>query len=368
MARAEKEERQPWSTTIPQFAWITSKERITLFKYLGIMTDSGVPLERSLLAMHNQVRSKTMHQVLHIMLSDVSSGQFLSSSLKKLPHLFNNLLTQLVSVGEESGTMTESFLHISAYLEKAHDLQNKIRSAMLYPVIVIAGTVAIAVYMLFVLLPQLQPLFISLNVKLPWTTQLVLNLSQFLIAYGVHVLVGSIVLAAGFVLLLRLPRFHYAVDALLLRMPILGPVIIKTEITQLSAVISTLLKSGIPIVEGFSIASAAINNRVYQRELAMIGETIQEGKNVSEQMLKNPRLFPPFVSQMISVGEETGRLDECFQYLSTVMEREVDDATKNLTTILEPLLMVLIGVLVGFIAISIITPIYQLTQGIDTVR
>lgn len=364
----QKEEKKPWSTKMPLFARISAKERIGFFRYLGIMTESGVPLEKSIATIHSQTRSTAMHRALHIMLADAAAGEFLSTSLKKMPHLFDALIIQLVGVGEESGTLTQTFLHISEYLDKARDLRGKITAALLYPIIVVIGTLGIALYMLFVLLPQLRPLFTSLNVKLPWTTRVVLTVSTFVIDKWPFLLIGVIVAAIILSLLLRVKKFRYAVDWLMIRLPIFGPVVVKTQITEFSRIISTMLKSGINIVEAFKIASEAINNRVYRRSLKQIASSIQEGQSISTYLLKEHRLFPPFVSQMVSVGEETGRLDESFLYLANFSEKEVDDATKNLTTLLEPLLMVGIGIMVGFIAISIITPIYQLTTGISTVH
>lgn len=338
-----------------------------LFKYLGIMAESGVPLEKSLIAIHRQARSRALHRALHIMLADVSAGEFISTSLQKMPRFFGGLVTQLVAVGEESGTLTESFLRVSEYLEKARDLQNKIRAALLYPVIVLVGTLGVAVYMLFVLMPQLQPLFASLNVNLPWTTRAVLSVSAFLTEQGLFLFIGAVVLMVSSYFLLRVKKVHYVLDMFLLQIPVLGTLIKKAQITQFSRVIATLLKSGIVIVEAFKIAGAVVSNRVYQNALRKIASSIQEGGSVATYLEQEQKLFPSFVSQMVGVGEETGRLDESFLYLANFSEREVDDATKNLTTVLEPLLMVVIGLFVGFIAISIVTPIYSLSQGIPSV-
>lgn len=363
-----KEEQKPWSTRVPSYFRLSGKEKITFFKYLGVMTEAGVPLEKSLIAIHNQSRSLVMHRALHIMLNDVASGEFLSTSLRKMPHIFDNLLVNLVEVGENSGTLTDSLLRISDYLEKARELKQKVRAALLYPLIVISGTFLITLYLLFVLLPQITPLFVSLNVELPWTTRFILALSNFLLSYGVFVLGGMLVFGIGFVFLLRIPSFRYAVDLVLLKLPIVGSLVAKTQITQFSRIIATLLTSGIVIVDAFKIASESVSNRVYRRSLTTIASSIQEGSSVSSYLEHESALFPPFVTQMVSVGEETGKLDESFLYIAGFSEKEVDDATKNLTTVLEPFLMILVGILVGFIAISIITPIYQLTQGIQTSR
>ncbi len=361
----QKVEKRPWSTKVSRFGRISSKERIAFFKYLGIMTESGVPLEKSLMAIHAQARTQTMHNALHLMLNDVSSGEFLSSSMEKMPQLFDKLTIQLVAVGEESGTLTQSFIRISEYLEKSRDVRGKIQSALLYPLIVVGGTLTISSYMIFVLLPQLRPLFTSLKVTLPWTTAMLFAFSDFITGYGLWVLLAGILLVVLLFFLHRIESVRYVLDAAALHLPVIGNLMKRAQISQFSRIISTLIKSGITIDESFKIASLALDNRVYQRALSNIAGSFQQGQSVSDYLLNSQALFPPFVSQMVSVGEETGRLDESFRYLADFSEREVDDATKTLTTVLEPAMMIFVGLLVGFIAISIITPIYQLTQGIQ---
>lgn len=365
MANTKEENPKQWSTKISPFFRIGYKEKLTFFKYLAVMTQAGIPLERSLVAIHNQTKSVVMHRVLHTMLNDVASGEFLSSSLKKMPNLFDPLFTNLVTVGETSGTLTDSLFRIAEHLEKTHELQSKVRGAFLYPAIVLMGTLGTTGYMLFVLLPQLLPLFTSLNVKLPLATRIVIAASDFLIGDGWMIVLGLVIFGVGGFFAMRVERIHYRVDDFLLRIPILGTLIRKVQVALLSSILATLLKSGTTIVESFTITSNSLKNRVYRKVLATIATSIQEGETVSRYLAKRPHLFPPFITQMVSVGEETGKLEESFEFISNFSEREVDDATKTLTTVLEPLLMIFIGAVVGLVAIAIITPIYSLTQGLS---
>ena len=359
------EDPSTWSTRISPFFRLSSKEKISFFKYLAVMTQAGIPVDRSLVAIHNQTRSTVMHRVLHVMLNDVASGEFLSTSLKKMPHIFETLLVNLITVGEASGTLSDTLFRITEHLEKTKELRNKIRAAFLYPAIVITGTLGVTAYMMFVLLPQLMPLFSSLNVELPLATQIVLGTSRFLIDHGLAVLAGLIVCSVIFMLLMRIPPLRYAFDSILLHIPILGSLIRKVHITLFSNMLSTLLMSGTTVVEALEIAGSSMNNRVYRETLSRIGKSVQEGESISAYLAKESKLFSPFVTQMISVGEETGKLDESFQFVAQFSEKEVDEATKTLTTVLEPMLMIFIGALVGLVAVAIITPVYSLTRGLS---
>jgi type IV pilus assembly protein PilC len=361
----EGDDPKKWSTRISPFFRLSAKDKIIFFKYLAVMTEAGIPLERALIAIHNQSNSTVLHRVLHVMLNDTASGEFLSTSLKKMPHLFDMLLTNLITVGETSGTLTSALFRISEHLEKTKELRSKIRSAFLYPSIVITGTLLTTAYMLFVLLPQLLPLFSSLNVELPWITKMVIAVSSFLLANGLWIFLTVVAVVIVFLLLTRIEKVHYAVDFLILRIPLVGVMIRKVQVTLFSRILSTLLMSGTSIVEAFTIASTSLNNRVYRKALSIIGSTIQEGESISSYLAKHSDLFSPLVTQMVSVGEETGKLDESFDFVAKFTEKELDDATKTLTTVLEPLLMVFIGALVGVVAIAIITPIYSLTQGLQ---
>jgi len=358
------EDPKTWSTKISPLFRLSSKEKISFFKYLAVMTQAGIPVDRSLVAIHNQTRSAVMHRVLHVMLNDVASGEFLSTSLRKMPHIFDPLLTNLVTVGETSGTLSDGLFRITAHLEKTRELQGKIRAAFLYPAIVITGTLAVTGYMMFVLLPQLLPLFSSLNVELPLVTRIVLGVSSFLIGNATALGIGIALFIILFILALRIPPVRYAFDIAILRVPILGSLIAKVQVTMLASVMATLLKSGTTVVEALQISGDSLSNRVYQRAVATVAAQVQEGEAISTFLGKKSHLFSPFITQMVSVGEETGKLDESFEFIASFSEREVDESTKALTTVLEPLLMIMIGALVGIVAIAIITPIYSLTSGI----
>lgn len=362
--RESSESPEQWTTNPPKFLRLSAKEKMFFAKYLSALLQSGIPLDKALLAIHNQTKSRAFHQILHVVLTDIASGEFLSTSLKRFPRVFEKLFVSLVEVGEQSGTLTESLSRIAQHLQKSRELRAKVRGAFLYPLIVISGTLGIASYLVLVLLPQLMPLFSSLSIDLPWTTRLVLGISSFLLAWHKIIALAIVADIVAFILLLRIPKFHYGFDWLILRMPIIGNLLTKIQIATLTNITGTLLKAGITITEALKITAEAMGNRVYRRDLGAVADSIQEGENISAFLSKHRALFPGFVTQMIAVGEETGKLDESFLFIASFAEQEVDDATKTLTTILEPALLLLVGGFVGFIAISIITPIYSLTKGV----
>jgi type IV pilus assembly protein PilC len=361
-----KKEEDPkyWTTKPPRFLHISLKEKMFFAKYLAALLQSGIPLDKGLLAIHNQTKSRALHRILHVILTDVASGEFLTTSLKRFPRVFDQLFVSLVEVGEQSGTLTDSLSRIAQHLEKTRELRAKVRGALLYPLIVIAGTIGTAAYLVLVLLPQLLPLFTSLNIDLPITTRIVLAVSKFFLNSHVFILIALAISVVTFALLLRIQKFRYAVDWTLLRIPVIGALLGKIQMAQLSNITGTLLKSGITIIEALKITAGALSNHVYQAGLRSISNSVQEGESISSYLAKHTTLFPGFVTQMIAIGEETGKLDESFLFIAEFSEREVDDATKTLTTILEPALLILVGGFVGFIAIAIITPIYSLTRGI----
>lgn len=357
-------ESQPWESKIHFFDRLSPKDRTILFKHLATMIEAGVPLEKGLLAIHKQSSSRAFHRILHIILRDLNSGENLSSSMKKMPRVFDALVINLVSVGEKTGTLAETFLRISDHFEKSGELKKKIVSAMIYPLIVVVGTIGTVAYLVFVLLPQITPMFLSLNVELPMSTLFVMASSKFIVNYWSWLLIGSIVIVTIFTILMRVKKIKYVVYSALLYIPIVNTLIKKTQVARFSQMLGVLLASGISVVESFKISAESLEHPVYQRSLNKIASSIQNGENIGLYLQQHSELFSPLMTQMIAVGEETARLDKSFLSVSKFTEQEIDETIKILTTLLEPALMIVIGGLVGFVAISVITPIYQLTSGI----
>ncbi len=343
---------------------MTSKERLVLFKHLAAMIEAGVPLEKGLLAIHEQTRSKSFHRILHSLVKDLDSGETLSSSMKKMPHIFNELVVNLISVGEKTGTLSDSLVRINDHFEKAGELRKKVLSALIYPFIVVAGTIGTVAYLVFVLLPQITPLFLSLNVDLPASTTFVIFSAEFVTTYWKWMVALLVFGVIAFYFALKIHRFRYAFHSLTLYIPLVNTLIKKIQVARFSQMLGVLLASGVSVVPAFKIAAESIEHPVYRRSLEKIAASIQGGENIGLYLQAHPVLFSPLVTQMVSVGEETARLDKSFFFIAKFTEEEIDEVIKVMTTLLEPLLMIMIGGLVGFVALAVITPIYQLTSGI----
>ena len=212
--------------------------------------------------------------------------------------------------------------------------------------------------------PKIMPIFLSLKAELPWSTRALIWLSHTMTVYGVWIILGLIALAIGFSFAMRSPQFHYRSDLVLLRIPVFGRLSQFYNLSNACRTLSLLLKSDVRFVAALAIAADSLKNQAYKRALEHVGEGVLRGQRMSVQLKEFPQLFPPLLMQMLSVGESTGNLSDTLMYMSEMYESEIRDWTKNLTSVLEPVLMLTMGLLVGFIAISIITPIYGITQSL----
>jgi type IV pilus assembly protein PilC len=348
-----------------RFLRLSSREKIMFAKHLSIMLDSGIPLREALEVMGGQVSSKSLRAMLRVMMHDLTDGFTLSSSLSKFPRAFKPFSVNIVRVGEASGTLSNALRYQSVQLEKANELRGKIRGALFYPFIILIGAVGIGSYLSFYLLPRLIPLFKSLDVPLPLTTRLLLATSEFLVQNWIWVLVGMAVFFATASILYRIRPVRYLVHRAILRIPVLGRLSRAIQVAFFTRILGTLLSSGVQIVEAISVTADSASNLVYRRELRKLAKNVERGEAITDELVKNAHLFPRIATGMVKVGDRTGKLSESLMNAAEFSEREVDDLTKNLSTLIEPFTLILVGALVGFIALSIVTPIYQLTEGVS---
>lgn len=341
---------------------ITHLDKTLFAKHLAIMIKSGLPLRESILILSEQARTKGFQRVLENVLKQLDNGRSLAVSLKKHGRIFNPLFISMIEIGEASGTLEENLKHLALQLEKSHDLRRKVKAAMIYPCIILVSTIGLGTALSVFILPKLIPLFRALDVKLPLATKILLFIINLIQNYGIFIILGLASLIVISVLLSRLKPMKRCFHRFILVLPIVKSISRNVNLAYFSRTLATLLKSGIPIVNAMQITSGTLRNIIYQEALQKVSVFIQSGQVIGKN-LKAP-LFPKITSRMIGVGEKTGNLEESLFYLAQFYEKEVDNATKNLSIILEPILLVLIGLIVAFIAIAIITPIYQLTRGL----
>ena len=346
------------------FRHISTSEKMLFAKHLSIMIRSGMPLLDSLWMLRRQAKSKIFQKIINQLIVDVDNGQFLSVSLDKHKSIFGNFFINIIRVGEASGTLADNLNYLHEELRKSYELKRKVKAAMTYPIIVLVATVGISSILLFMVFPQIMPIFDSFKVKLPITTRMLIATINFFTHYGWLVGIGVVISAFAISFLMKLRAVRFFWHKFILIIPFLGPTSTNVNMTAFARTLGSLLKSGIKIVDALNIAAETMPNMVYQLELKKVSETIKKGEAMSSYLLTSERYFPPTFSQMIEVGESTGHLDENLAYLAEFYEAEVDEQFKNLSTILEPLLILFMGILVGFVVLSIITPIYSLTQNL----
>lgn len=363
MTETVRDKKEKLKVSGSKFLNITPREKIMFAKHLSVMLESGIPLREALEVMSGQVSSKPMERMLTVMIRDLSEGFTLSSSLEKFPRVFKPFSVNIIRVGESSGTLPNALSYQAIQLEKAHDLQGKIRGAMLYPIIIFVGAIGIACYLSFYILPKLVPMFGSLNVKLPATTRTLLAVSAFIVHQWPLLLGVTASVVIGIALLYRIPAVKYFLHATSLRLPLFGGLIRTIQIAFFTRILGILLTSGVQIVQAIGVTAESESNLVYQKRLREVAKQVERGEAITDELDKHSDLFPKITVGMIKVGDRTGRLAESLMTAAEFSEKEVDDLTKNLSTMIEPVTLLLVGGMVGFIALSIITPIYSITSG-----
>ncbi len=346
------------------FGGVKLADKITFAKNLGAMVDAGLALSRALTVMERQTKSKKFKKILVALSAYVEKGSALSEALAKFPETFSPLFVSMVRAGEESGKLGDSLRIVAEQMDRSYALRRKIRGAMMYPIIILSVMIIIGILMLMFVVPTLTATFVELNVKLPATTQLVISSSDLLTANPIAVIAGIILLILGAIMLSRTHRGKRGFEFVMLRMPIIGNLVKETNAARMSRTFSSLLSSGVDMVAAMSITGDVLQNSYYKEALIEAEQEIQKGSSVSAVFSRYDHLFPPMVNEMIAVGEETGKLPAMLLQIALFFESEVDQKTKDMSTIIEPFLMVIIGAAVGFFAVSIITPIYSLSSGI----
>ncbi len=331
-------------------------------RHMEVMIKSGMQILQSLEILKKQTKSRAFNKILDSLIADVKNGHFLSAGLERYPNVFGDFFINLVRVGETSGTLSENLQYLTEELKKKDELKKKVRGAMIYPIVIMFATLGITSLMTFVIFPKILPILRSLNVKLPLVTTIFITISSFMIKYGVWVFAGVVVLAIGTWFILRVPFIRFRWHRLLIATPFIGTMVQTVNIVSLSRTTGLLLRAGIRIVEALEITSSTMTNLVYKKEIKNVAEGVRKGDQMSKYFIDNPNIFPPIFSQMIVVGENTGKLDESVLFLADFYESELDEATKAMSNFLEPVMLLVMGLIVTFVALAIITPIYKITQ------
>jgi type IV pilus assembly protein PilC len=345
------------------FKRVKTIEKITFARNLGAMLEAGLALSRALSVIEKQTKNKAFKDVLLALIAEIDKGNTFSDALASHPKVFSSLFVSMVHAGEQSGTLAQSLKSVASQMESSYNLERKIRGAMMYPAVIITAMVIIAILMFIFVIPTLMKTFSDLNVELPATTKFVLLLSNLIQHNGLILVLAIIVIAGTFSFLIKKPKGKSILHSALLKIPVIGVLVQEVNTARTARTLSSLLNSGVDVVESMSITSSVIQNVHFKSVLEKAKEAIKKGDLLSVVFESDTKkLYPIFFSEMISVGEETGKLGEMLGGVAKYYEDDVEQKTKDMSTIIEPFLMLLIGGAVGFFAVSMIQPMYSLVN------
>ncbi|MCU0653164.1 MAG: type II secretion system F family protein [Candidatus Pacebacteria bacterium] len=341
-----------------------TQDQIVFAKRLAILIKSGVSIITALDILKKQASSRGSRQIIGYLRGSIEKGQSLAKAMENCKNVFGHFGVSIILVGETSGTLVQNLHYLADELKKKQELRRAIVGALIYPSFIVAATIGIVILLTAYVFPKILPVFVSFKAQLPWSTQVLVAVSLAMQAYWLYFLCGAIILSIGWGLMLRIESVRFGWERFLLRIPLLGGMFRSYYIANFSRTFSLLLKSEIGIIQALNIVGDTVGNAAYKAAFTHMAESIARGESLGENMEKDRLLFPPLVSQMVGVGEMTGNLGSSLMYLSEMYEDEMNNSTKNLATSIEPALMIFMGILVGFIALSIITPIYGITQSL----
>ncbi len=360
----EKKKKKRSSFNFAGLIGVSVSAKIIFSRNLGVMISAGLPLTRALDILSRQTKNKKFKKIILALIESVQKGVPLSEAMKIYPNVFSSLFIAMVKVGEESGKLSESLKLVAEQLERDHVLTRKIKGALIYPAIIIIVMIAIGILMLIYVVPTLVSTFKELNVELPMSTQIIILISDFLVNHPISVTGIFLALIFIFFWLARTERGKRLFSTVLLHLPLFSAIVKKINSARTSRTLASLIGSGVNIIEALSITKDVLQNHRYKQILENAKIDVQKGSLISESFKKASNIYPLLVGEMMAVGEETGKLSEMLNRLAVFYEEEVAEATKDLTTVIEPLLMVIIGAIVGFFAISMIKPMYSMMSGL----
>ncbi len=347
------------------FSSISLKEKIGFIQNLGIMMKASISVSRSLQILAKQTRNPRFKIIISDIHTAVESGKGLSEALSKFPGVFSNIFVSMVRVGEISGNLEKSLEYLTVQLQREEDLKSKTKGAMIYPSVIVGAMVIIGVVMSIYVLPKLTSVFKDFGGELPYATKVLMTFADFMQAHAIMVVVLLVALVLGFLAGLKTPPGKRALDFFLLHFYIINTIVKKINLARYARILSSLLNSGVPIVQSLEVSSDSMGNTFYKDLTAKAAGDVRLGKALSDSLGKDTNLFPILVVQMLQVGEESGTVATILEQIADHYEEEVDTTLRNMSSIIEPLLLLVIGGVVGMLAYALIIPIYSIGQNIQ---
>jgi len=340
---------------------VPMQDKVVFMRQMATMVGAGLPLTRALEIMVDQATNPMFKRVLRDVLLSVQSGKSLSVSFREQEGVFDSITLNLLEAGEESGNLEVILERLATELEERSSLTKKVRSAMIYPSIVLVVIIGVILMMLFVLIPSMSEIYSDFGADLPWITKFLVNMSNFFIKYWWVILLVVVVLVVGWKYYGSTDKGLKTTDKLMVKIPIVGNLIAKIQIAQFTRILSLLLSSGLSIVKALELTAQSLSNSIFRDVVMDARNEVEKGGPLALPIARS-EYFPLLVSSMISVGEETGEIDVVLAKVSEYYKEEVDTATSNLSTLLEPLLLIIMGLAVGFIALGVYMPMFGLAQ------
>ncbi|MFC1850449.1 type II secretion system F family protein [candidate division CSSED10-310 bacterium] len=345
---------------------VSGKDLVVFTRTFSTMIDAGLPLVQCLEILSQQTENPTLAKTVKEVKNDVESGMTYADALRKHPKQFDSLYCNMVEAGETGGILDTILGRLASHMEKSLALKRQVKSAMTYPLVIITVAVAVIILLLTKVIPTFVNIFTQLGGDLPLPTQIIMMASEFTSNYIVFILVGIAAAIFGFKAQYKTERGRYITDSIYLKLPVFGMLLRKVAVAKFTRTLSTLMSSGVPILDGLEITARTAGNAVVEEAVLKTRASISEGKTIAEPLAETD-VFPPMVVQMISVGESTGALDAMLSKIADFYDEEVDIAVSNLTQLLEPMLMVFLGVTIGGVVIAMYLPMFALIGAMQSV-
>lgn len=343
---------------------IPPAERMIFSRNLAVMIGAGLALTRALEVLSKQTNNQVLKSVLAEIISEVQKGKSFSDALAMHPDAFSDLYVNMIRSSEVAGNLEDVLKLLAKQLKKEYDLKRRVRGAFMYPLVIVTAMIGIGILMILFVVPNLAKTFTELGIQLPLSTRIIIAISDFGLKYWYFFIAIVAGLIYSLILFFRTQVGKNIIDTIFLKMPLISPLTKKINSARFARTLSSLLEGGVPILKSLEIVSKALPNHHYHESLKAAIDEVQKGKPLSQTLERYPDLYPPLVTQMIAVGEETGAVSDILKRLAIFFEVEVAQTTKNMSTIIEPILMIVIGISVGFFAISMMQPMYSIVEGI----
>ncbi len=343
---------------------IRRAEIIRMAKNLAAMLSAGLSISRALSVIERQSGNKHLKAIITDLAESIKKGSSFYEALAQHPRVFPKIFVAMMRAGEESGSLADSLLVVALQMERSEELVRKVKGAMIYPAIVITVVVAVGILMLIYVVPTLTSTFTSLGAKVPLATRIIVAISDFMVAYASLVLATLVVLVVGSIIFVRSRIGSNLVIAGALHLPVINELVRETYPARASRTLSSLLSAGVPVLDSLSITREVVHAEAYAKVVEEAESHVKKGELLSTSFSEHTRLYPILMSDMLAVGEETGKVAEMLKQIAEFYEGDVAEKTKDLSTIIEPVLMIFIGIFVGIFAVSMIAPIYQLSSAI----